>query len=89
MENAIVNQDNGVFTEIGKKRGRKEDLRSRSSSGSRLPLGFYGYIIGDNFEWRITKLQIKFDKFVNTHARGKLMVTLKRSPSTRMSISPF
>ena len=52
-------------------------------------LSFYGYIIRDIFEWRLTKLQIKFDKFVNSHARGKLRVTLKRSPSTRMSISPF
>ena len=89
MENAIVGSDDGIFTEIGKKRGRKEDLRSRSSSGSRLPLGFYGYIIGDNFEWRLTKLQTKFDEFVNSHTRGKERVTLKRSPSTRMSMSPF
>ena len=40
----------GAFTQIGKKRGRKEDLRSRSISGSRLPLNFYGYIIRDIFE---------------------------------------
>ena len=89
MENATDPKGRWRSHSIGKKRGRKEDLRSRSTSGSRLPLNFYGYIIRSIFEWRITKLQTKFDEFVNTYTRGKERVTLNRSPSTRMSISPF
>jgi hypothetical protein len=45
----------GVFTGIGKKRGRKEDLRIEGS-GSRHSAVLHVYILEDNFEWVITEV---------------------------------
>ena len=66
----------GVFTGIGKKRGRKEDLQE----GRRLTASaaLHGYSIIRIFEGCLTEILTIFDEFVNISAAGENQGDLKQ-----------